>query len=445
LQIEREEAFHRQLRGASSVSGLDAGMRVKIKGLEVNEKEEPEVLIIAVRHSAMDYSHWTTEAWSGREPGAPHYDNEFVCIRKSMKFRPERVTPKPFVHGPQTAIVTGLSGEEIHTDAYGRVKVQFHWDRVGRKDETSSCWVRVSQGWAGKNWGQIHIPRVGHEVIVDFLEGDPDRPIITGRVYNAENPVPYSLPEKKTQSGIKSNSTKDGDGSNEIRFEDLKGSEEIFIHAERDYNTKIENDETRVVGGKGTGNRTTTIKNDETTTIKGNKTTTVEMDFNETITGTETRKVTGDVTETYIANETRTIGGSVTETVTGSFTRTITGSVTDTITGSLTMSVVGGVTVTSPAPINLTSSVAINQTAPSLMQTTPNFYNTGATSGDAYGFVQSNSGFKIENMGAYISTIVTKMDNFGLAIANGGIEIKNKSMKAYTYTFALKTGFTLHS
>ena len=440
LEIEREEAFHQRRHGESSVAGFDAGMRVKI-----DIDEDSEVLITEVRHRAEDYSHWTTQAWGRREPVEPRYDNEFVCIPKRVKFRPERVTPKPFVHGPQTAIVTGPSGEEIHTDKHGRVKVQFHWDRLGGKDDKSSCWVRVSQGWAGQGWGQIHIPRIGHEVIVDFLEGDPDRPIITGRVYNAENPVPYELPSNKTQSGIKSNSSKGGGGSNEFRFEDKKGSEEVYFHAEKDLNSHIENEETRKVGGKGTGNRTTTIMNDEKTTINGNKTTTVVKDFNETITGKETRTVTGDVTETYASNETRTIAGSVTETVVGSFTRNITGSVTDTIIGSLTMTVIGGITVTTPAPVNVTSAASINHTAPNLLQTTPNFYNTGATNGDAYGFVQSNCGFKIENIGAVIGTVGAKMDNFGIAIANGAIEIKNKSMKAYTYTFSIKTGFTLHS
>jgi type VI secretion system secreted protein VgrG len=204
------------------------------------------------------------------------------------------------VQGPQTAFVTGPSGEEIHTDKYGRVKVQFHWDRLGQKDDHSSCWVRVSQGWAGKSWGEIHIPRIGHEVIVDFLEGDPDRPIITGRVYNAENPVPYALPANKTQSGIKSHSSKGGGGSNEFRFEDKKGSEQVYFHAEKDLDSVVENNETRRVGGKGTGNRTTQIKNDETITVGGNRTETVAK--NETITIGENR------TEAVAKNESVAIG-----------------------------------------------------------------------------------------------------------------------------------------
>jgi type VI secretion system secreted protein VgrG len=274
-RIENEETFHEVLRGESSICALHAGML-----LEVADVSTPALLVTDIRHHAEDYTHWTMEVW-GREARDPRYANDFTAIPKRVPYRPERITPRPFVQGPQTAIVTGPGGEEIYTDKYGRVKVQFHWDRLGEKNENSSCWIRVSQGWAGKNWGQMHIPRIGHEVIVDFLEGDPDRPIITGRVYNAENTVPYALPGNKTQSGIKSNSSMGGSGANEIRFEDKKGSEEIFVNAEHDLNTIVENNETRTVGEKGTGNRTTLIKNDETITVGGNRTETVAK--NETI------------------------------------------------------------------------------------------------------------------------------------------------------------------
>ena len=146
------------------------------------------------------------------------------------------------MQGPQTAIVVGPKGEEIYTDKYGRVKVQFHWDRYGKSDENSSCWIRVSQGWAGKKWGIIYLPRIGQEVIVEFLEGDPDRPLITGSVYNDEQKVPYDLPAEKTKSAIKSNSSKGGVGFNEIRFEDAKGKEQIFIHGEHNLDLRVKND-----------------------------------------------------------------------------------------------------------------------------------------------------------------------------------------------------------
>jgi len=164
----------------------------------------------------------------------------FSCIPLAVPFVPHRVTPRPTIYGTQTAVVTGPAGEEIFTDKYGRVKVHFHWDREGQQDDTSSCWIRVASPWAGKQWGAVHIPRIGQEVIVAFEEGDPDQPIIVGSVYNADQMPPHELPANKTQTGIKSRSTP-GAGSqnlNEIRFEDKIGSEHIFIHGEKDIHVR---------------------------------------------------------------------------------------------------------------------------------------------------------------------------------------------------------------
>ncbi len=179
---------------------------------------------------------------------------------------------KPFVQGPQTAIVVGPSGDDdIYTDANGRVKVQFHWDRLGTNDDKSSCWIRVASLWAGNGWGAIQLPRLKQEVIVDFLEGDPDQPIITGRVYNDLNKLPYTLPDNKTQSGIKSRSTTGGteQNFNELRFEDKKDSEEIYFHAEKDFNREVENNDTLKVGfdKKNKGDQTIEIFNNQTITI----------------------------------------------------------------------------------------------------------------------------------------------------------------------------------
>jgi type VI secretion system secreted protein VgrG len=172
------------------------------------------------------------------------------------------------VRGPQTAIVVGPGGEEIYTDQYGRVKLQFHWDREGQRNENSSCWIRVSQTWAGKQWGAMHIPRIGQEVIVDFLEGDPDQPIITGRVYNGANMPPYGLPANQTQSGIKSRSSKGAGAANfnEIRFEDKKGEEQIVVHAERNMDEYVEND----FMGQVDGNKSLKVKKDQVEKIEGN-------------------------------------------------------------------------------------------------------------------------------------------------------------------------------
>ena len=207
--------------------------------------------------------------------------------RRSVQFRPPRVTPRPIVHGSQTAIVTGPAGEEIYPDEHGRVKVQFHWDREGKKDEKSSCWIRVSQNWAGPSWGAMIIPRIGHEVIVDFLEGDPDQPIITGRVYNGENRPPYPLPGEKTKSTWKSNSSKGGGGSNELRFEDKKGSEEIYLHGQKDWNIVIEHDKTQKIGHDESldvgHDRTKHVAHDQAETVDNNKTITVGVNHTETI------------------------------------------------------------------------------------------------------------------------------------------------------------------
>jgi len=201
-------------------------------------------LVVAARYSLTSNAHET-----GQDDDTDvHVTVEAIDLK--TQFRPPRVTSKPVVQGAQTATVVGKKGEEIDTDDLGRVKVQFHWDRKGTKDENSSCRVRVAQVWAGQEWGAIHIPRIGQEVIVSFLEGDPDRPIITGRVYNGEQKPPYKLPDNATQSGIKSRSTKSGDAKtfNEIRFEDKKGSEELVIHAEKDFKVDVENDATWRVG-----------------------------------------------------------------------------------------------------------------------------------------------------------------------------------------------------
>ncbi len=197
----------------------------------------------------------------------PRVHCHFTAISSQQTFRPARLTPKAVVRGPQTAVVVGKQGEEIWTDKYGRVKVKFRWDRLSKSDENSSCWVRVAQVWAGKNWGAMHIPRIGQEVIVDFLEGDPDQPIITGRVYNADQMPPYTLPDNKTQSGLKSRSTKQGDATtfNELRFEDLKDSEEIYFHAEKNFQRIVENNDTLKIGfeKKDKGDQTIEIHNNQ--------------------------------------------------------------------------------------------------------------------------------------------------------------------------------------
>src|SRR4030095_13896279 len=221
------------------------------------------------------------------------YSNQIQCIPFPSPFRPARKTPVPFMQGPQTAIVVGPPGEEIFVDQYGRVKVQFHWDREGKYNEMSSCWIRVSQNWAGKRWGAAFWPRVGQEVIVDFLEGNPDQPIITGRVYNGNAMPPYELPAQKTKSTIKSDSSKGGGGFNEIRFEDKKGDEQVFIHAEKDMDLRVKEDSREFVGQ----NRNLIIKADQKELVEADKHLHVKGDKNEKIDGSLSFNAGMDVQE----------------------------------------------------------------------------------------------------------------------------------------------------
>ena len=183
------------------------------------------------------------------ENSAPVMTCEFVALSSQQQFRAPCLSRKPLMHGPQTAIVVGKQGEEIWTDKYGRIKVQFHWDREGQRDENSSCWVRVAQGWAGKRWGSLYTPRIGQEVVVSFLEGDPDQPLVTGSVYNADTMPPCTLPENATRSTIKSHSSKGGGGYNELRFEDKKGAEQVFLHAQKNLDQRVLKDSLDWVGG----------------------------------------------------------------------------------------------------------------------------------------------------------------------------------------------------
>lgn len=234
--------------------------------------------------------------------GETHFTCRIDAMRYAHPFRPERITPKPVIPGPQTAVVIGPSGEEIHTDEHGRVKVRFHWDRapdneVNTHDRT--CWLRVASGWAGKAWGMISLPRIGQEVVVDFLEGDPDRPLVTSRVYNAVQVVPYALPANKTVSTIKSQSSKGGTtaNANELRFEDKKGSEYIWFQAEKDFNhlvkhnskTLIQANEDRVTGG----DLTEKIKGKYHRDLVGNYRRKVGGDFSSTVLGDHVHAVTG--------------------------------------------------------------------------------------------------------------------------------------------------------
>jgi type VI secretion system secreted protein VgrG len=259
LRMQEEELGSILITGQGGYPQFTAGNKFTLQGHP--DANGAYVLVTVAHRARLDQG---TRSGTGESFA---YENDFTCIPAALPFRPARTTPPPQI-GCQTAEVVGPAGEEIFVDRFGRVKVQFHWDREGKNDASSACWIRVASSWAGKNWGAIHIPRIGQEVVVDFLDGDPDRPLIVGSVYNAAMLPPYTLPDNKTQSGIKSRSTMKGtaENFNEIRFEDKKGSEQIYLHAEKDLDAVVENNETRKVGfdKKDKGDQTTEIFNNQT-------------------------------------------------------------------------------------------------------------------------------------------------------------------------------------
>ncbi|WP_321846487.1 type VI secretion system tip protein VgrG [Paraburkholderia bannensis] len=261
FRLEALEAEGKVFVGASNCRTLASGHTFTLIGHydhDSGKAEDREFLVLSVSHHGTNNYQATG--------GSATYGNSFVCIRKKIPFRPSLNTPKPMIAGPQTAIVVGPKGEEIYTDELGRVKVQFHWDRLGQMDHRSSCWVRVGQAWAGSGFGAVQIPRIGDEVVVSFLDGNPDRPLIISRVYNAANAHPWKLPENATQSGILSRSTKGHYATaNAIRFEDRQGAEELWLQAEKDMKVVVEDAQTTDVLG---GNRTITVaKGDQKTTV----------------------------------------------------------------------------------------------------------------------------------------------------------------------------------
>ena len=321
-RLDEQQAQHVTITAATNAQGLQDGHRFTLQR-HPRDDQNAEYLVVATQ------THVHLDAYEAGSSGGSEVKSEFSAIPYGQQFRPPRLTPKPFVQGPQTAVVVGPAGEEIHTDKYGRVKVQFHWDRYGQKDEHSSCWIRVSHPWAGKNWGAVSIPRIGQEVVVSFLEGDPDQPLITGRVYNAEQMPPWDLPANMTQSGILTRSSKGGGyaNANAIRFEDKKGAEQLWIHAEKNQDIEVENDETHWVGHDRSKtidhDETVLVKNDRTETVGRHETIAIGVNRTETVGSNETITIGANRTETVGANETITIGANRTITVAASETATV--------------------------------------------------------------------------------------------------------------------------
>jgi type VI secretion system secreted protein VgrG len=336
IRMQEEEAGHDTVSGSSTCCTFTSGGTFKLTARECPEEDDTYV-ITSVQHSGVNPSYQPTASGSA-------YQNTFTCMPASVPYRPARRTPRPIVQGVQTAVVVGPGGAEIYTDKYGRVKVQFYWDREGKSDENSSCWVRVSENWAGKNWGVVFNPRIGQEVIVDFLEGDPDRPLITGRVYNAAQMPPYP-PANNTMSTIKTRSSAGGGPANfnEVRFEDKAGAEQLFIHAERNQDIEVEKDETHWVGH----DRSKKIDHDEMLRVEhdrieftGNdRSLEVIRDKHEKVGRHKTIEVTGNHTEQIHSAMSIVVGSTLTEMVAINYAETVGGAMELTVGGALVISV----------------------------------------------------------------------------------------------------------
>jgi type VI secretion system secreted protein VgrG len=333
VRRQQAELFRERAEGRSDCPRLLPGFTFRLEGHEI-EGLNREYLVTEVLHEGSQPQ--VLQEQSGG--GGSGYANRFRAVGSEVALRPELRTRKPRIRGAQTAIVTGPAGEEIYTDGHGRVKVQFHWDRRGGRDERSSCWLRVSNGWAGGGYGGVYLPRVGQEVIVGFLEGDPDRPMVTGRVYHGLNRPPYALPAEKTKSTLKSDSSLGGGGSNELRFEDRKGAEEVYLHGEKDWTIGIENDKNQRIGHDESlsvgRNRAKRVGVDQSETIGANKTVAVGVDHIEAIGANMSLAVGLNKTETVAINTAESVGVAKALTIGGFYQVTVGGAVNETVGGA---------------------------------------------------------------------------------------------------------------
>ncbi|EOI3553684.1 type VI secretion system Vgr family protein [Cronobacter turicensis] len=329
IRQERWQVEHRQTQGSGTALGIAPGHTFVLRNAPFFGDNGEYLTTVA--HYRFEENRYA----SGPDSNTLH-EIRFEVIPADVPYRPSQKTPWPRTYGPQTAKVVGPQGESIWTDKYGRVKVKFHWDRLGKGDDTSSGWVRVSSAWAGQGFGGVQIPRVGDEVVVDFINGDPDRPLITGRVYNEASMPPWALPAAATQMGFLSRS-KDGspDNANALRFEDKAGEEQVWLHAEKNMDTDIENDETHSVGSNRTktigANETTTVKKNRTETVVENETITVHQNRTETVDGNETITIHSNRNETVDQNEEVRIGQNQSVTVNGAQTLRVDKTKTETI------------------------------------------------------------------------------------------------------------------
>ncbi len=318
LRLELLESTATTVRGRSTSRALQSGARFELQGHFDPALDGHSFFVLSIEHDLKQTAPFET----GTDLAVIEYENRFECLPIETPFRPARQRSKPRIPGAQTALVVGPEGEEIHVDAHGRIKAMFHWDRRSPRNEDSSCWIRVAQSAAGKGWGAVQHPRIGQEVVVEFLEGDPDRPLVIGSVYNGECRPPYALPDNKTVSGLKTDSTPDAEGFNELRFDDRAGAEQIFVHAQRDLDLVVENDvHERVLRHKHLiveGDHIDEVKKNRHAKVERSSFESVGVDRNLTVAGKEAKKVSGTMSlivdggaiESISGDRTLTTGGT---------------------------------------------------------------------------------------------------------------------------------------
>jgi type VI secretion system secreted protein VgrG len=403
LQLEAAEAVRQTVRGSSTCRSFQAGCSFELTDHYRSDMNR-EYALLRVQHfaAAGDYRSWNSAPFD--------FQNQFVAIPADVPFRPGLKTHRPVVHGSQTAVVVGPPGEEVYVDKYGRVKVQFYWDRNGKKNDNSSCWVRVATPWGGKGYGGITIPRIGNEVVVDFLEGDPDRPLIVGSVYNADQTAPFGLPGAGIQMGMKSRSSPGGGGYNEITLTDTKGTEQITIHAQYDMSTVVEHDQT------------TTVHNDQTNTIDNDRTEQVGANESIAIGGNRREQVGGDESVAIGGNRNEQVGSSESINIGSNRSRTV--GINDAITvGAAQQISVGGAQAVSVGGMQAIT-VGVNQTT-----------NVGGNQSTSAGGNQSNSvgGNQSNQIGRGRSSQVAQDDSLKVGkklVIDAGDEITIKTGKA---------------
>jgi type VI secretion system secreted protein VgrG len=452
-QLELRRAVHQRdavrCTGQSTATQMTPGLSFELLQ-HPQEELVGQYVLVAVEHLYGIHA--------GDSPQSA-YRNRFECLPAAVPWRPERRHLRPRIPGIQTATVVGPGGEEIHTDEHGRIKIQLHWDRGGQFDAGSSCFVRVVQPWAGNGWGSMFLPRVGMEVAVTFVDGDPDRPIVTGCLYNGAHPPPYG-PDSKTKSGIKTESSPGGGGSNELRFDDAAGAEEIYLHAQKDLNAAIGNDhgltvgnnqtlavavdQTQTIGGNQVesvgGNQTLTVNASQAVAVQANQVTSVQGSATHTVQGPLAQTVNGGVTQILHAGVQQTVTGGMTSTVTGGLTSTVNGATTMAHHGSLTSTVDGNYTLTAVAGLNITAPAGMTVAAPGgLTMVDP------ASTTEVHGFFDSTkgvnrsaTGFSFGLTGASVSIVGLSVGLTGVSISATGLSVNATGVKVANEPLSLE-------